>query len=144
VRNTGSQLITKDLSSKQEERPWGYYVVLEEDKDYKIKKVIIQPGQKLSLQLHYHRSEHWVVVSGFAEVNLNGGQIMLVKGESVFVPIGVKHQLKNPGIIPLEVLEVQIGEYLREDDIVRFPEESFLFEMCEPYKEAPDETIPAA
>jgi len=141
VRNTGSQLITKDLSSKKEERPWGYYVVLEEDKDYKIKKVIVQPGQKLSLQLHYHRSEHWVVVSGFAEVDLNGGQIMLVKGESVFVPIGVKHQLKNPGIIPLEVLEVQIGEYLREDDIVRFPEESFLFEMCEPYKEAPDETI---
>ena len=141
MRNTGSQLITKDLSSKKEERPWGYYVVLEEDKDYKIKKVIVQPGQKLSLQLHYHRSEHWVVVSGFAEVDLNGGQIMLVKGESVFVPIGVKHQLKNPGIIPLEVLEVQIGEYLREDDIVRFPEESFLFEMCEPYKEAPDETI---
>ena len=141
MRNTGFQLITKDLSSKQEERPWGYYVVLEEDKDYKIKKVIVQPGQKLSLQLHYHRSEHWVVVSGFAEVDLNGGQIMLVKGESVFVPIGVKHQLKNPGIIPLEVLEVQIGEYLREDDIVRFPEESFLFEMCEPYKEAPDETI---
>ena len=139
MRNTGSQLIIKD--SPKQERPWGSYVVLEEDKDYKIKKVVIQPGQKLSLQLHYHRSEHWIVVSGFAEVNLDESHIMLMKGESMFVPIGIKHQLKNPGIIPLEVLEVQIGEYLEEDDIVRFPEENFSLIQCEPYKEETDEKI---
>jgi len=139
MRNKGAQLIIKD--SPKQERPWGSYVVLEEDKDYKIKKVVIQPGQKLSLQLHYHRSEHWIVVSGFAEVDLNEAQVMLTKGESMFVPIGVKHQLKNPGIIPLEVLEVQIGEYLEEDDIVRFPEESFSLIQCEPYKEETDEKI---
>ncbi|MCJ7636437.1 MAG: phosphomannose isomerase type II C-terminal cupin domain, partial [Nitrososphaeraceae archaeon] len=69
MRNAGAQLIIE--GSLKQERPWGSYVVLEEDKDYKIKKVIIQPGQKLSLQLHYHRSEHWIVVSGFAEVDLN-------------------------------------------------------------------------
>jgi mannose-6-phosphate isomerase-like protein (cupin superfamily) len=141
MRETGSQLIIE--GSLKQERPWGYYIVLEEDKDYKIKKVIIQPGQKLSLQLHYHRSEHWIVVSGFAEVDLNEVQVMLRKGESMFVPIGVKHQLKNPGILPLEVLEVQIGEYLEEDDIVRFPEESFSLMQCEPYKEGADEKIPA-
>lgn len=118
-----------------EERPWGYYIVLDEADTYKIKKVIVSPGQKLSLQLHYHRSEHWVVVSGFAEVDLNDEQIMLRKGESMFVPIGVKHQLKNPGIIPLEVLEVQIGEYLKEDDIVRFEEDSFELKMYSPMEE---------
>jgi mannose-1-phosphate guanylyltransferase/mannose-6-phosphate isomerase len=141
MRNKGAQLIIEG-SSKQE-RPWGHYIVLEEDKDYTIKKVIIQPGQKLSLQLHYHRSEHWIVVSGFAEVDLNDNQIMLRKGESMFVPIGVKHQLKNPGIIPLEVLEVQIGEYLEEDDIVRFPDEEdyFSLKQCEPYKEEINEKI---
>jgi mannose-6-phosphate isomerase-like protein (cupin superfamily) len=139
MRNTSSQLIIEN--SPKQERPWGYYIVLEEDKDYKIKKVIVQPGQKLSLQLHYHRSEHWIVVSGFAEVDLNDNQVILRKGESMFVPIGVKHQLKNPGIIPLEVLEVQIGEYLEEDDIVRFPEESFSMIQCEPYKEGSDEKI---
>lgn len=142
MRNTGSQLIINN--SPKQERPWGYYIILEEDKDYKIKKVIVQPGQKLSLQLHYHRSEHWIVVSGFAEVDLNDNQVMLRKGESMFVPIGVKHQLKNPGILPLEVLEVQIGEYLEEDDIVRFPEENFSFMQCEPYKEGADEKIPTS
>lgn len=131
MRERGVQLITTP-SQNLEVRPWGYYIVLEENKDYIIKKVIIQPNQKLSLQLHYHRSEHWIIVSGFAEVDLNDNQIMLRKGESMFVPIGVKHQLKNPGIIPLEVLEVQIGEYLKEDDIVRFDNDydEFDWKMC--------------
>jgi mannose-6-phosphate isomerase-like protein (cupin superfamily) len=136
MRNAGAQLIIE--GSLKQERPWGSYIVLEEDKDYKIKKVIVQPGQKLSLQLHYHRSEHWIVVSGFAEVNLNESHIMLMKGESMFVPIGIKHQLKNPGIIPLEVLEVQIGEYLEEDDIVRFEDDYFRLEMCTPQENAPE------
>ena len=142
MRNSGVQLIVE--SSLKQERPWGYYIVLEENKDYKIKKVVVQPGQRLSLQIHYHRSEHWIIVSGFAEVDLNESHVMLMKGESMFVPIGIKHQLKNPGIIPLEVLEVQIGEYLEEDDIVRFPEESFSFDLHEPCKEGNNEKIPTS
>ena len=105
---------------RQVHRPWGSYTVLEETEIYKIKRVSVKPGQKLSLQLHHHRSEHWVVVSGTAEIELNGENKLLRQGESTFVRSGMKHRLKNPGIIPLEVIEVQLGEYLEEDDIVRF------------------------
>jgi mannose-1-phosphate guanylyltransferase / mannose-6-phosphate isomerase len=104
-------------------RPWGSYTVLEETEIYKIKRVSVKPGQRLSLQLHHHRSEHWVVVHGTAEVELNGENRFLRQGESTFVPSGMRHRLKNPGIIPLEVIEVQLGEYLKEDDIVRFDDE---------------------
>ncbi|MDD1695841.1 MAG: mannose-1-phosphate guanylyltransferase/mannose-6-phosphate isomerase [Methanoregula sp.] len=105
---------------RQVYRPWGSYTVLEETGIYKIKRVSVKPGQKLSLQLHHHRSEHWVVVSGTAEIELNGESKLLRQGESTFVRSGMKHRLKNPGIIPLEVIEVQLGEYLEENDIVRF------------------------
>ncbi|MCX6683848.1 MAG: mannose-1-phosphate guanylyltransferase/mannose-6-phosphate isomerase [Methanoregula sp.] len=105
---------------RQVHRPWGSYTVLEETEIYKIKRVSVKPGQKLSLQLHHHRSEHWVVVSGTAEIELNGENKLLRQGESTFVRSGMKHRLKNSGIIPLEVIEVQLGEYLEEDDIVRF------------------------
>jgi len=108
---------------RQVHRPWGSYTVLEETEIYKIKRVSVKPGQKLSLQLHHHRSEHWVVVSGTAEVELNGEARLLRQGESTFVRSGMRHRLKNPGIIPLEVIEVQLGEYLEEDDIVRFDDE---------------------
>jgi len=103
-----------------EKRSWGSYSILDEGKTYKIKKIIVKPGHHLSFQLHYYRSEHWVVVSGMAEVKLNGESEFIRKGESIYVPIGTKHRLKNPGIIPLEVIEVEIGEYLQEDDIIRF------------------------
>lgn len=106
-----------------EERPWGFYIVLERGKRYKIKRVTVSPGHQLSLQLHYYRSEHWIVVSGFAEVELDGVTLHVKNGESVFVPMAVKHRLKNPGVIPLEVIEVQIGEYLKENDIIRFEDE---------------------
>ena len=108
---------------RQVHRPWGSYTVLEETEIYKIKRVSVKPAQKLSLQLHHHRSEHWVVVSGTAEVELNGETKLLRQGESTFVRSGTRHRLKNPGIIPLEVIEVQLGEYLEEDDIVRFDDE---------------------
>jgi mannose-1-phosphate guanylyltransferase/mannose-6-phosphate isomerase len=108
---------------RQVHRPWGSYTVLEETEIYKIKRVSVKPGQRLSLQLHHHRSEHWVVVSGTAEVELNGETRLLRQGESTFVRSGMKHRLKNPGIIPLEVIEVQLGEYLEEDDIIRFDDE---------------------
>jgi mannose-1-phosphate guanylyltransferase/mannose-6-phosphate isomerase len=104
-------------------RPWGSYTVLEVSDFFKIKRVTVRPGRKLSLQLHHHRSEHWVVVSGTAEVELNGETRLLRQGESTFVRTGMKHRLKNPGVIPLEVIEVQLGEYLEEDDIVRFEDD---------------------
>ena len=107
----------------QVHRPWGSYTVLEETPIYKIKRVTVKPGQKLSLQLHHHRSEHWVVVSGTAEVELDGETRLLRQGESTFVRSGMQHRLVNPGVIPLEVIEVQLGEYLEEDDIVRLEDD---------------------
>ncbi len=108
---------------RQVHRPWGSYTVLEDAEGHKIKRVTVKPGQKLSLQLHHHRSEHWVVVSGTAEVQLDGETKLLRQGESTFVRSGIQHRLKNPGVIPLEVIEVQLGEYLEEDDIVRYEDD---------------------
>jgi len=108
---------------RQVHRPWGSYTELEVSGMYRIKRVTVKPGQKLSLQLHHHRSEHWVVVRGTAEVELNGETRLLRQGESTFVHSGTQHRLKNPGVIPLEVIEVQLGEYLKEDDIVRFEDD---------------------
>jgi len=108
---------------RQVHRPWGSYTVLEEGAMYKIKRVTVKPGERLSLQLHHHRSEHWVVVNGTAEVELDGKKQFLRKGESTFVHSGAMHRLRNPGLIPLEVIEVQLGDYLEEDDIVRFDDE---------------------
>jgi len=105
-------------------RPWGSYTELERGYRYKVKKLVVNPGEALSLQLHYHRSEHWIVVKGTAKVTLvdeNGKKELLIKeNESIYVPKGMKHKLSNPGKIPLEVIEVQVGEYLEEDDIERF------------------------
>lgn len=101
-------------------RPWGTYTVLEESPHFKVKRIVVNPGAALSLQLHHHRSEHWVVVSGIAEI-LNGEQLFtLAANQSTYVPAGVKHRLTNPGPAPLEIIEVSTGSYLGEDDIVRF------------------------
>ncbi len=101
-------------------RPWGSYTVLEEGAGFKIKRIVVKPGASLSLQMHYHRSEHWIVVSGTAKV-VNGEQQMLVRtNESTFIPAGHKHRLENPGRVDLVMIEVQSGSYLEEDDIVRF------------------------
>lgn len=101
-------------------RPWGSYTVLGEGTGYKMKKIVVSPGQRLSLQLHYHRSEHWVVIGGTARVTIGEEDRMVHKNESVFIPPSTKHRLENPGKIPLEIIEVQNGDYLEEDDIVRF------------------------
>ena len=101
-------------------RPWGTYTVLEEGPGFKIKRIVVKPGASLSLQMHYHRSEHWVVVSGTAKV-VNGEQEMLVRtNESTFIRAGHRHRLENPGRLDLVMIEVQSGSYLGEDDIVRF------------------------
>jgi mannose-1-phosphate guanylyltransferase/mannose-6-phosphate isomerase len=119
--NAGNDPVTK--FHRQVHRPWGSYTVLEDTPIYKIKRVTVKPGERLSLQLHHHRSEHWVVVRGTAEVELNGETRLLRTGESTYVHSGNMHRLRNPGLIPLEVIEVQLGEYLEEDDIVRFDDE---------------------
>lgn len=101
-------------------RPWGTYAVLAEGEGYKLKRIVVKPGASLSLQMHHHRSEHWVVVDGFAEV-VNGEETITLKiNESTYIPIGNKHRLSNPGATDLVMIEVQSGSYLGEDDIVRF------------------------
>lgn len=104
-------------------RPWGTYTILEENNDSKIKRIVVYPGAKLSLQMHYHRSEHWIVAQGTAKIT-NGEQIIVLKeNESTFVPKATIHRLENPGRIPLHIIEVQMGKYLEEDDIVRFDDD---------------------
>jgi mannose-1-phosphate guanylyltransferase/mannose-6-phosphate isomerase len=101
-------------------RPWGTYTVLEEGSRFKIKRIVVKPAGRLSLQMHHHRSEHWVVVSGMARV-VNGDQELFINtDESTYIPAGHKHRLENPGVVDLVMIEVQSGEYLGEDDIVRF------------------------
>lgn len=101
------------------QRPWGAYTVLMEGDRYKIKKIQVQPQQKLSLQMHYHRSEHWVIVSGTAKVTIQDKETIVHEGESIFVPKSAIHRVENPGKVVLEIIEVQVGEYLGEDDILR-------------------------
>lgn len=101
-------------------RPWGTYTILEEGYNFKIKRIEVKPGARLSLQMHHHRSEHWVVVSGAAKV-VNGEQeLVLNTNESTFIPAEHKHRLENLGTEVLVIIEVQTGSYLGEDDIVRF------------------------
>lgn len=107
----------------QVHRPWGSYTTLEEGGIYKIKRVSVPPGRRLSLQMHHHRSEHWVVVTGCAEVTIGEKTFFLKNGESTYVPAGTVHRLGNPGMLPLELIEVQIGEYTGEDDIVRIEDD---------------------
>ena len=101
-------------------RPWGHYTVLGSGQGYKMKKIVVNPGQVLSLQMHYHRSEHWIVIGGTAKVTIGETESMVHENEGVFVPQTTKHRLENPGRLPLEIIEVQNGSYLGEDDIVRF------------------------
>ena len=100
-------------------RSWGYYIILEEGSRYKVKKLYVAPGKALSYQMHFHRAEHWVVVRGTAKITYDGKEIIVPENESFFVPMGKKHRIENPGKIPLEIIEVQTGEYLEEDDIIR-------------------------
>jgi len=111
------------LTHRTVHRPWGNYTVLEESERYKIKRIEVTAGAKLSYQSHHHRSEHWVVVSGTARVT-NGDKVYDVHtNESTYIPISAKHRLENPGKVPLQIIEVQNGEYLGEDDIVRFDDD---------------------
>ena len=111
------------VETPESTRPWGTYRVLFQGDRFKIKHITINPGARLSLQYHFHRSEHWVVVSGTAKVSVDGGEQLFHEGESVFVPKSAVHRLENPGRILLEIVEIQNGEYLGEDDIVRLEDD---------------------
>ncbi len=101
-------------------RPWGQYDSIDNGQRYQVKRITVKPGQKLSVQMHHHRAEHWIVVKGTARVTLDGQQRLLTENESIYLPVGSVHALENPGKIALELIEVQVGSYLGEDDIVRF------------------------
>lgn len=107
------------LDNRKVFRPWGWYDSLEEGPRFKVKRILVKPGASLSLQMHHHRAEHWIVVKGTALVTRGKEELMLTENESTYIPLGSVHRLSNPGSIPLEMIEVQSGTYLGEDDIVR-------------------------
>ena len=120
IKDSGSGLHDTHLTSH---RPWGTYTVLEESSRYKIKRIVVKPGKRLSLQKHFHRSEHWVVVSGTAIVRVGDSENVVQENESAYIPIGQPHRLQNPGKVDLILIEVQVGQYLKEDDIVRLEDD---------------------
>ena len=120
VRELKIKNIKEAYLHKKGFRPWGFYISIKEDKNWQVKIIHVNPGAKLSLQMHHHRSEHWVVVKGTAEVEIGEKKFRLNENESTFVPNGTVHRLSNLGGTPLEIIEIQSGSYLGEDDIVRF------------------------
>ena len=111
---------TEHLSHDRVYRPWGYYESVDAGGRYQVKRIVVNPGQALSLQMHHRRAEHWVVVSGTARVTRGDEVLTLAENQSTFIPVGTKHRLENAGNAPLQIIEVQSGDYLGEDDIVRF------------------------
>lgn len=110
-----------EISSHREVyRPWGKYDCIDQSERYQVKRITVKPGQKLSTQMHHHRAEHWIVVSGTAKVSKGAETFLLTENQSVYIPVGEVHALENPGKLPLELIEVQSGSYLGEDDIIRF------------------------
>jgi mannose-1-phosphate guanylyltransferase len=119
--NTATTALTE--IHKTAYRPWGGYSSVVSGERFQVKRLFVKPGKKLSLQKHHHRSEHWVVVRGTAEVTLDGKVTMLAENQSIYLPLGCTHRLANPGKILLELIEVQTGSYLGEDDIIRIEDE---------------------
>jgi mannose-1-phosphate guanylyltransferase/mannose-6-phosphate isomerase len=110
---------TEHITHRRVSRPWGYYESVDSGERFQVKRIMVNPGARLSLQMHHHRAEHWIVVSGTARVT-RGEQVELVsENQSTYIPIGVNHRLENPGKVMLHLIEVQSGCYLGEDDIVR-------------------------
>ncbi|MCY1522206.1 Mannose-1-phosphate guanylyltransferase 1 [compost metagenome] len=108
------------LSHREVYRPWGVYDSIDSGQRYQVKRITVQPGAKLSVQMHHHRAEHWIVVSGTAKVTNGDKTYLVTENQSTYIPVGQVHALENPGVIPLDLIEVQSGSYLGEDDIVRF------------------------
>jgi mannose-1-phosphate guanylyltransferase/mannose-6-phosphate isomerase len=119
VAELEAQGATEARTPARVHRPWGWYQTMDLGDRFRVKRIMVKPGRKLSLQKHHHRAEHWVVVKGTAEVTRDSEVILLRENESVYLPLGCMHRLANPGMIPVEIVEVQTGAYLEEDDIVR-------------------------
>jgi len=111
------------LLHRRVNRPWGTYTCVDSSQRFQVKRITVNPGARLSLQLHHHRAEHWIVVSGTARVTCGEKVTLVSENESIYIPIGMSHRLENPGILPLDLIEVQSGSYLGEDDIVRLDDE---------------------
>ncbi|QYK14263.1 mannose-1-phosphate guanylyltransferase/mannose-6-phosphate isomerase [Shewanella rhizosphaerae] len=124
VKKIVEQLKTEDRGEWQHHRevfrPWGKYDSIDDGDRFQVKRITVKPGEKLSIQMHHHRAEHWIVVTGTAKVTNGNTELLLTENQSTYIPVGVIHALENPGKVPLELIEVQSGSYLGEDDIVRF------------------------
>jgi mannose-1-phosphate guanylyltransferase/mannose-6-phosphate isomerase len=120
VQALGERKREEQTLHRKVHRPWGWYDSVDAGERFKVKRIMVKPGASLSLQMHYHRAEHWIVVTGTAEVTCGEKKILLSENQSTYIPLGETHRLSNPGKVPLEIIEVQSGSYLGEDDIVRF------------------------
>lgn len=114
---------TVEKKPEEDHRPWGYYTVLSDEPDHKVKRIVVYPGKRLSLQRHKHRSEHWIIVKGEGLVTLDDRKIMREKGMSVDVPVGTAHRIENTGTEDLTFIEIQQGDYFGEDDIERIEDD---------------------
>ncbi|WP_237067301.1 mannose-1-phosphate guanylyltransferase/mannose-6-phosphate isomerase [Microbulbifer guangxiensis] len=127
IKKVVNQLKAENRSEAQVHRkvyrPWGFYDSVDAGDRFQVKRIVVKPGAKLSLQMHHHRAEHWIVVSGTALVTNGDKEMLVTENQSTYIPLGVTHRLENPGSIPLELIEVQSGSYLGEDDIVRFEDQ---------------------
>jgi len=120
VQQLGAEQRGEHALHRKVHRPWGWYDSIDNGPRHQVKRILVKPGASLSLQMHHHRAEHWIVVSGTAEVTVGERVILLSENQSTYIPLGTTHRLRNPGKVPLEIIEVQSGSYLGEDDIVRF------------------------
>ena len=123
VEKLRAESVSQANQFPKEHRPWGYFETIHHKGDARVKQIVVEPGLALSKQSHKFRSEHWIVVEGVGEITVNDEEHILKAGESIFVPLGAVHRLKNPGSKPLAIIEVQIGSYLGEDDIIRYEDE---------------------
>ena len=114
---------TTEKKNQEDHRPWGFYIVLSDESDHKVKRIVVYPGKRLSLQRHRRRSEHWHIVNGEALVTLNDKEIPLKEGESVDIPFGAAHRIKNTGTENMVFIEIQQGDYFGEDDIERLEDD---------------------
>ena len=112
--------VTQATTFSSDHRPWGYFESVAMGSRFQVKRIVVHPGAALSLQSHFHRSEHWIVVQGTARVTVNDDIRLLTENESIYIPLGSVHRLENPGKVPMVLIEVQTGSYLGEDDIVRY------------------------
>ena len=120
VEKIRAQSRTEASTHRRVDRPWGSFESIDQGERFQVKRLVVEPGARLSLQMHHHRAEHWIVVRGTARVTRGEESFLLSENQSTYIPLGIPHRLENPGKTTLEIIEVQSGSYLREDDIVRF------------------------